>query len=191
MTLRGRWALLLTAFIAVSVEGNPDSCSACHGPDGNSPTPAIPSIAGQPKLFLENQLVLFREELRRSPAMLPIVKGMNDAEIAQLASHYSALPARSMEAAQADNSLEEQGMQAAQKRRCGICHLSDFSGQNQVPRLAGQREQYLENELRAYRDGKRSGGDTVMAEALYGVPDGDIRALAHFLARRTPRAAAR
>ena len=54
---------------------------ACHGPGGNSVTPGIPSIAGQPKLFLENQLVLIREELRPSPQMLPVVQGMKDAEI--------------------------------------------------------------------------------------------------------------
>ena len=186
----GRWALALTVLLSFSSNAQ-ESCGACHGADGNSPTPAIPSIAGQPKLFIENQLILFREELRRSPVMLPVVKGMKDAEIVRLASHFAALPARSMEAGPADRGLEQQGMQAAKKLRCGICHLADFSGQNQVPRLAGQREQYLEGEMRAYRDGKRSGGDTIMAAALYGVSDADIKALAHFLARRSPRAAAR
>jgi cytochrome c553 len=182
-----RWALLLAALL--SYPGNSqEACGACHGPDGNSPAPAIPSIAGQPKLFLENQLILFREELRRSPVMLPIVKGMKDADIAQLASLYSKLPSRSMEADPGDKGLVQQGMQAAKKLRCDSCHVGDFSGQNQVPRLAGQREQYLRNEMRAYRDGERSGGDTIMAAALYGVSDADIRALAHFLARRSPPA---
>ncbi len=36
----------------------------------------------------------------------------------------------------------------------------------------------------AYRDNQRSGGDTIMAAALYGVSDADIKALAHFLSRR-------
>jgi cytochrome c553 len=35
----------------------------------------------------------------------------------------------------------------------------------------------------AYRDNRRAGGDTIMAAALYGVPDADIRALAHYLSR--------
>ena len=60
---------------------------ACHGPGGNSVIAGIPSIAGQPKLFIENQLVLFREELRASPQMLPVVKGMKDAELTRLAEH--------------------------------------------------------------------------------------------------------
>ena len=166
-------------------------CAACHGASGNSINPHVPSIAGQPKLFLENQLILFREELRRSEQMLPIVKGMRDPEIIQLAEHFSKLPAKSMERGSADRSLVQRGAQRAKELRCGICHLADFSGQNQIPRLAGQREVYLEAEMRAYRDGKRSGGDTIMAAALYGVSDADLKALAHFLSRSTAQSPAR
>ena len=41
--------------------------------------------------------MLFREELRKSEQMLPVVKGMKDAEIVQLAEHFSKLPAKGME----------------------------------------------------------------------------------------------
>jgi cytochrome c553 len=144
----------------------------------------MPSIAGQPKLFLENQLILFREELRKSGPMVPVVKGLKDVEISGLAEHFSKLPAKPMETGPADPALAKRGMERARELRCGICHLADFSGQKQIPRLAGQREEYLVNEMRAYRDGTRSGGDTIMAAALYGVADADIKALAHFLARK-------
>jgi cytochrome c553 len=116
---------------------------------------------------------------------------MKDAEITRLAEHFSKLPAKSMEGGAADAALVKQGEARAKASRCGVCHLSDFSGQNQVPRLAGQREQYLGAEMLAYLDGKRQGGDTVMAEALRGVSDADIKALAHFLARSSARAPAR
>lgn len=182
---RGRWAGLLAAlfsFLAVSQE----TCLTCHGPDGNSVTQGIPSIAGQPKLFLETQLVLIREELRPAPQMLPLVKGMKDAEIVRLAEHFSKLPAKSMASGPPDASLMKQGRARAQALRCGVCHTSSFGGQNQIPRLAGQREEYLRSEMLAYRDGKRKGGDTIMAAALYGVTDEEIRALAHFLAHSRP-----
>jgi cytochrome c553 len=90
-----------------------------------------------------------------------------------------------MESTPADAKLMKQGMERAKALRCGVCHVSDFSGQNQIPRLAGQREEYLVSEMRAYRDNKRTGGDTIMAAALYGVSDADIKALAHFLSRST------
>jgi cytochrome c553 len=189
---KGRWALLtvLFSFSCFSQE-RLQLCAACHGEDGNSTNPQIPSIAGQPKLFLENQLILFREELRKSDQMLPVVKGLKDPEIIKLAEHFSKLPAKSMETGAPEKTLLQRGSQRAKELRCGICHLSDFSGQNQIPRLAGQREAYLEAEMRAYRDGKRTGGDTIMAAALYGVSDADIKALAHFLSRSSARSPAR
>ena len=190
---RGRWALLLTALFISQGFGQDrlQLCAACHGDDGNSTNPQIPSIAGQPKLFIETQLVLFREEIRKSDQMAAVVKGMKDAEIVKLAEHFSKLPAKAMETGPADKALTQRGSQRAKELRCGICHLSDFSGQKQMPRLAGQREAYLAAELRAYRDGKRAGGDTIMAAALYGVSDADLRALAHFLSRSRVRAPAR
>jgi len=166
-------------------------CAACHGADGNSENPQIPSIAGQPKLFLENQLILFREELRRSDQMLPVVKGLKDPEIIKLAEHFAKLPAKGMEKDDADPKLMKAGVEKAKALRCGICHLSDYRGQNQIPRLAGQREAYLETEMRAYRDSKRTGGDTIMAAALYGVSDADIKALAHYLSRSSVRSPGR
>ena len=96
-----------------------------------------------------------------------------------------------MESGPPTRALVKTAQERAKALRCGICHLSDFSGQNQIPRLAGQREDYLAGEMRAYRDGKRSGGDTIMAAALYGVTDADIRALAHFLSRSSAPAPAR
>ncbi len=178
----GRWAALLTALFSFAVWSQ-EACKACHGADGNSVIQGIPSIAGQPKLFIENQLVLMREGIRPAPQMAPLVKGMPDKEIVRLAEHFSKLPAKPMATGAVDRKLSQQAQQLAKKLRCGVCHLSDFSGQNQVPRLAGQREEYLDAEMRAYRDNKRQGGDTIMAAALYGVSDADISALAHYLAR--------
>jgi cytochrome c553 len=42
-------------------------CAACHGPDGNSVMDGVPSLAGQPKVFLENNLILIREGIRNVP----------------------------------------------------------------------------------------------------------------------------
>jgi cytochrome c553 len=180
----GRWALL-TALAAsgAAAEDRLPLCAACHGADGNSPTAGIPSIAGQPKLFLETQLVLFREELRVSPQMQPAVKGLSDREITRLAEHYAALPARPGANAPAEPALVKRAMALARELHCGSCHLPDFRGRAQIPRLAGQREDYLTESMLAYRDNRRTGGDTIMAATLYGVSDADVRALAHYLSR--------
>ena len=57
---KGRWALLTVLFFfSCFSQERIQLCAACHGGDGNSTNAQIPSIAGQPKLFLENQLILF------------------------------------------------------------------------------------------------------------------------------------
>ena len=112
---KGRWAVLTALFFSgwASAQERVQLCAACHGNDGNSTTVGVPSIAGQPKLFIETQLVLFREELRKSEQMAPLMRGMKDAEIVKLAEHFSKLPARSMASGPADAALMRQGMARA------------------------------------------------------------------------------
>ncbi len=180
----GRWALVTALFVSVAAaQDRVALCDACHGAGGNSQNPGIPSIAGQPKVFLETQLVLFREGLRKSPEMQPAVSGLTDKEVTRLAEHYAAVPVRAVASGPADPERAKQAVTLAQKLHCGSCHLPDFRGGAQIPRLAGQREDYLTESMLAYRDNRRTGGDTIMAAALYGVSDADIRALAHYLAR--------
>lgn len=181
----GRWALLAALFISAAhaqPEQRLKACAGCHGEDGNSQTPNVPSIAGQPKLFLQNYLVLTREGLTGSEVMRQLLRGVPDREIVVLAAHFSALPAKSPEGRTVE-SLFERGRQVAAKNHCGSCHLPDFRGQQQVPRLAGQREEFLAGVMFAYRQNRRPGGDTIMAASLYGIGDADLKALAHYLSR--------
>jgi cytochrome c553 len=180
----GRWAWLAALFVSAAFGQDPVAlCAGCHGTDGNSQISNIPSIAGQPKLFVENQLILFREGLRVSPQMQPAVQGLTDKEIVRLAQHFSSQPARPATTEAADPTQVQRGIALAKQLHCGSCHLPDFRGREQMPRLAGQREEYLVEAMLAYRDNRRAGGDTIMAATLYGVSDADIRTLAHYLAR--------
>jgi cytochrome c553 len=61
--------------------------------------------------------------------------------------------------------------------------LKDFRGQQQIPRLAGQREEYLLSTMIAFRDNPPPGSDTQMSAVLYDVSDADIAAMAYFLSR--------
>jgi cytochrome c553 len=155
-------------------------CGGCHGEAGSSKMENVPSLAGQPALFLTNQLILMREKLRRVEAMEPFVKGLKDDEIVGLAEHYSKLkPEPGGEAV--DQGAVARGAELAQQMRCVSCHKAGFEGQEQMPRLVPQRIDYLIKSLREYREGKRYGIDTTMNGLMYRVPDRDIRALAHYL----------
>jgi cytochrome c553 len=161
-------------------------CESCHGPGGNSVTPLTPSIAGQPVVFLENQLVFFREGLRTAPVMMPVMKGVTDAEITALARHFSEQEARPAGAVPADPAAVARGRQIADARRCKRCHLANYEGHSQVPRLAGQRADWLLDSMKAFRDGKRAGGDTMMTDVLDGLSDTDLAALTAYLASLPP-----
>ena len=160
------------------------ACEACHGKNGNSAIAGTPSIAAQPVTFLENQLVFFREGLRNAPVMEQVAKGMKDEDITALARHFSAQKAVRGTLDPPYRSLIVRGRQLAETRHCGQCHLPDYQGRAQMPRLAGQREDYLVLSMIGYRDAKRTGADTTMQEVLGGMSDADIKALAHFLARQ-------
>ena len=163
--------------IAQSLQERLQLCGTCHGENGNSKMEKIPSLAGQPELFLTNQMILFRERLRQSEAMAPFAKGLTDAEIIALAAHYSKLaPEPSPEPV--DQALVARGAELARTMHCGSCHLPDYVGREQMPRLAHQRIDYTIDSLLAYRAGSRYGIDTSMNGVMYGASDQDIRALA-------------
>lgn len=157
-------------------------CGSCHGADGVSQTAGVPSLAGQPKTFLENYLVLTREGIAGTEVMRGLLKGVPDKDISALAKHFSGLPSKGF-SGPVDKGLFNKGKQIAAKNRCGSCHLPDFRGRDQMPRLAGQREEYLAEQMLAYRQNRRAGGDTIMAAQLYGIPESDLKALAHYLSR--------
>jgi len=184
--LSGRWAALLTALFISLVHAQGDdrakACAACHGADGNSAIAGTPSIAAQPKIFLENYLVMTREGIRGTQVMQALLKGVPDKEIVGLSLYFSKLKAKIPDG-KTDQTLFNKGKDIASKNRCASCHEASFHGKEQMPRLAGQREEFLAEVMLQYRQNRRPGGDTLMAASLYGIPEADFKALAHYFSR--------
>jgi cytochrome c553 len=156
-------------------------CGSCHGEDGNSRMEKTPSLAGQPEFFITQQLILMRETVRKVEAMAPFVKDLKDDTIVALAKHYASLPPKPSEE-KLDTALAKRGEALAARLRCASCHKPDLSGQEQMPRLAKQRIDYMRDAMIAYRDDKRTGADTAMTAVVFGLSDEDIAALAHYAA---------
>ncbi|MBX3604078.1 MAG: c-type cytochrome, partial [Piscinibacter sp.] len=81
-----------------------------------------------------------------------------------------------------DAAKQARGAALAQRLHCTGCHGADLAGGAQVPRLAGQREDYLLHALRGYRAGTRVGYTPAMSEALAGTTPEQLEDLAHYLA---------
>lgn len=156
-------------------------CNACHGPNGNSQIPLTPSLAGQPKVFIENQLVLIREGVRDIPQMKGLLDALKDPELVALATYFAA-QAPAKPTGTVNKETFDRGQALAGKMHCGSCHLPDYSGRQQMPRLAGQNEAFLAYSMKQFRDHAGLGRDTVMSASLFGLKDNDLADLAHYLA---------
>lgn len=160
-------------------------CAACHGANGRSDMPGTPVLAGQPSFYSITQLFLFREGRRSNEAMTAVAKPMTDADLRGFSEFIGTLPAVPAPApAQApDAARMTRAQNLAQQHKCVFCHGSDFAGGQQVPRIAGQREDYLLMTLKGFKNGTRPGYTSAMSEALSQVPAEDLDTLAYYLAR--------
>lgn len=66
-------------------------CAACHGPAGISVSPLWPNLAGQKEAYLAKQIRAFKKGERKDPSMAPMVAGLTDADIDNLAAYYASL----------------------------------------------------------------------------------------------------
>ena len=66
------------------------NCANCHGTSGKS-SGAMPSLAGQSKVYLVEQMRAFRDGKRTATIMHQIAKGYTEAQIDAVADHFSRL----------------------------------------------------------------------------------------------------
>ncbi len=185
----GAWGLAVALLLPMSpraadVEAGrakAEACVACHGQGGNATLPGVPSLAAQPALHTFLQLVQFREKRRRDATMSPFAEKLSDRDMQDLGAYFAAQkPA--VPQFQADAAKAAAGHKLLQIHHCGSCHMPDYAGQQQIPRLAGQDFQYLVKQLRGLKDGSRRDIDGTMASAAQALSDQDIENLAHYLA---------
>ena len=157
-------------------------CVGCHGENGISQMENIPSLAAQPDLFTQWQLVYFRAGTRKNEQMQPVVEQLSNEDIRKLGAYFAQL-APPIPPADGTPDLSKKGAQAAVGRRCASCHMDNYAGTKGVARVAGQREEYLVNALRDYKTSARSGGAmAAMADVAFPLSEEEIEALAHYLA---------
>jgi len=156
-------------------------CVACHGPNGNSTNPAVPSLAAQPGQFIVTQLFMFRDGKRKDPQMSPVAANLTNADLDDLAAYFSAQrPTVAGGKPPADRMAA--GRELAQRHNCTACHGPQLAGQQHIPRLAGQQAEYLRTQLRGFKASTRFDMDGVMTSAAQPLSSADIDALADYLA---------
>lgn len=181
-------ALLLTLVAAPARAATFDeklaTCLACHGEKGVSETSEVPSLAGMPANFVVIQLFLFRSNMRKIEIMNDVAKDLTDDDLNKFGEYFAKLAPPQPSGGPPDPAIAARAQAVIARTHCASCHNPDFSGREQMPRLAAQREDYLLKSLRDYKTGQRPGYDATMDDVVRLITDADIVDLAHFLSRR-------
>jgi cytochrome c553 len=176
-------ALVFSPAYAADIEAGRQKaqvCAACHGPDGVSANPLVPSLAGQPAQFIATQLYMFREGNRKDVQMSPMAAALSNADLNDLAAYFNAQkPAQPAHAAAPEKIAIAQ--RVTQQYHCVSCHGPALLGQQHIPRLAGQQADYLRAQLRGFKAGTRYDMDGNMTSILQTVPAEDIDVLVEYL----------
>jgi cytochrome c553 len=172
---------------AVYAERFRNACAACHGADGRSDMTGTPVLAGQYSLYTITQLFLFREGRRTNEAMVALAKPMTDADLRGFSDFIGTLPPipAPAPAASPDAARMSKGQALALQHKCVFCHGAALDGGQGVPRIGGQKEDYVRATLHGFKSGTRPGYTRAMTEALSQVPAEDLDLLAYYVANFT------
>jgi len=186
--MRRLMAALALAVMASSANADPieqrtAACFACHGEHGQSASENIPSLGGQQAPYALIQLFMFREKLRVFEPMNEMAKALSDDDLRAFSDFIARLPKPAPPPDAGDPARLQRAQALAKQYHCNSCHNPDFSGRDNVPRIADQREDYLLKTLREYKDNSRHGYDDTMAEALAPVTSEQIADLAYYISR--------
>lgn len=168
-------------------------CAACHGADGNSPRPEVPSLAGQVEAYLEGQLHAFaaQGQQRVSGVMGAIAVNLSADEMKRVSVYFARQtlrPALSDGPQRPQRATGERifnaGLPARGVASCASCHGTRAQGlPDMFPRLAGQHAPYLVAQLQHFRARTRTTDPGAMMRKVAGpLSDRDIDAVAVYLA---------
>ena len=157
------------------------ACLACHGENGNSSMPNTPSLAGQNARYLYLQLRDFQEGRRDNAMMSAMTAGLSKADMQELAKYFSEQKLTNKRF-NADPEKVKKGIAKADETLCAMCHLGEFKGQNEIPKVAGQNFDYVVKTLKDFKAKDRNNDAGNMTSVASTLSEEDIDNLAHYIA---------
>lgn len=175
------------------------ACARCHGVDGaGGGAGAFPRLAGQSADYMRTALADYANGTRPSGIMGPVAAALTREDQARLADYYAARPGvvpevkTDADVREAGQRIAAAGVPARGIPACSACHATTAAAAAVIsplyPRLAGQHDWYLRQQLKLWRDGGRSATPLakLMATASRTLSDADIDALAAYYASLAP-----
>lgn len=166
-------------------------CAACHGADGNSVITANPKLTGQDPVYLIKQLGDYAKpasdkSARVNSVMAGMVASISVPDRLHVAAYYTSQPhkpgaARSRDLLELGQRIYRAGIPAKGVPACNGCHGPDGAGiPTEFPRLGGQHAEYVETQLKAFRDGTRR-NNLAMAQIAARLSDAEMAAVADYV----------
>lgn len=155
-------------------------CVGCHGEDGNASIPGYPTLAGQTWRYIYIQLKDYKEGRRSHPIMTAMASNLSRTEMVNVANYFARFPLKS-NGFVADEAKAKLGKAKAEETLCTMCHLGGFSGQNEIPRVAGQQYDYVVEQLRNFKARTRTNDAGNMTSVAQTLSDADIENLGHYI----------
>jgi cytochrome c553 len=175
------------------VDGKLEYCLECHGASGQGYHGfyPIPRLAGQQTKYIENQLYAFIERRRTNSIMFNVAHVLSPAMVAGLAEHFRSLSPGPIGdgprgLVKAGEQIFQNGIPDANVAACSACHGPDGTGNDQIPRLAGQLYPYLVKTLANWaieRGQKPANPDTsaIMKPVAHSLNKPQIEAVAAYI----------
>jgi cytochrome c553 len=164
-------------------------CLGCHGKNGNSTHPAMPSLAGQNAAYLVKAMQTYRDGKRENKMMTGIAQGLSDEAIQRNAVYFATRTPMILTTQSATQTgskkFDPLGDGEKLAASCNSCHGDKGNSKTPGnPRLAGLSEDYLQSAITHYRDGDRQ--HTMMQMLTRYLSDTDIEKIALYYASQTP-----
>ena len=157
------------------------ACAACHGPGGSSTSSDYPILAGQSARYIFLELRDFKEGRRTNAVMQALARPLSAQDMADIGAYFAAQPPGST-SFKADPAKAARGEAKAKETLCTMCHLGEFKGQNEVPRVAGQHPEYVVRQLQDFKAGRRTNDAGTMSSVSKTLGDQDMDDLANYIA---------
>jgi cytochrome c553 len=163
------------------------SCVLCHGEQGESSSEVFPKLAAQHPNYIARQLAAFKSGDRKSASMRPMVRNLTTEDMKALGEYYFQMPAtaseiKDQELALVGRYVYTQGNRFSGVPACAGCHGPQGAGTPNLPRLAGQNELYLENQIKLFNKRERTNDNEVMHTIAAKLTELEIKAVSEYLA---------
>ena len=177
--------------VATAGQAKAAVCGACHGPDGNSPAPNFPKLAGQGERYLTKQMHDIKDGKRTVLEMTGLLTNLSDQDLADLAAYFAS---QKGSVGAADPKLVARGEKLFRGGdldkglpACIGCHSPNGAGIAAAgfPHLGGQHAQYVAKQLTDFRKeeaGRANDGDAmIMRTIARKLSDEDIAAVSSYI----------